>query len=142
MQLFEEVLCETALPQSNLHASSPSKSTTASFIYTNLTIHASQSSQFAMREYLSPVSPIIRNPSSHRPPITHSRFSKRANSKNTAELHPVRARSSIYLVHVPFAHREQQRNSSLQGAFWCTSSPYGHGKRIPPPPSSRKLSYL
>ena len=60
-QLFEDVLCRTALPQSNLHASSPSKSTTASFISTNLTIHSSQSSLFAVREYLSPVSPVIRD---------------------------------------------------------------------------------
>ena len=55
---------------------------------TNLTIHTSQSSLFAVCEYLSPVSPIIRDQSSHPSPITHSRFSKRANSKKHGRITP------------------------------------------------------
>ena len=84
MQLFEEVVYKTALPQSNLHASSPSKSTTASFISTNLTIHTN--SVQPIRRARVPKPTEAHYPRSIISPfeqITPPRFSKRANSKNT-----------------------------------------------------------
>ena len=42
----------------------------------NCTYQSVQATLFAVREYSSPVSPIIRDPPPHRPPITHTRFSK------------------------------------------------------------------
>ena len=125
-QLFEDVLCRTALPQSNLHASSPSKSTTASFISTNLTIHSSQSSLFAVRKYLSPVSPVIRDPSSHCSNRSPTLGSQREQIQRTRPHYTLYVRDRLPRSR-PLAH-EQQRNSSLQVTLWCTSSPCGHGK--------------
>ena len=91
-----------------------------------------QSSLFTMHEYLNPVSLIIHDPPSNHLPITHTRFSKRANSKNMAVLHLVYAQLSTLFT--SFAH-EQQRNLLLQVTFWCTSSPCGHGKPLSVPSS-------
>ena len=121
MQLFEDVLCRTALPQSNLHASSPSKPTTASFISTNLTIHTNPVQHIRRVRVAKHSEPHYPRSSSHRDRSPTS-FVKRANSKNTAASRPVRTRS--FTSFVSFAHELQW----LQVTFWCTSSLCGHGK--------------
>ena len=58
--------------------------TFSSYSESAVTMHTSQSSLSTVCKYLSTVGSIIRDPSSHLSPITHSRFSRRVNWKNTA----------------------------------------------------------
>ena len=125
MQLLEEVLCKTTLPQSNLHASSPSKPTTTSFISTNLTIHTNpvqpiRHTGVAKPSELHYLQSIISPSANHTPYVLKEQI-HRTGLHYTLYMHD-------YLPHwCPFAH-EHQRNSLLRVTFWYTSSPCRYGK--------------
>ena len=84
-------------------------------ISTNLTLHTNQSSLFAVPEYPSPVSPIIRDPSYNRL-LTTRLGAQREQLQRTRRHYTLYVRDRRPPRSRPFAH-EQQRNSSLQVTF-------------------------